>query len=172
MNARLILLVTFIAIFVLVGCANDQTIAPAAGDTVSGQSVSAGSLRIEDANNTILFTVDGTRVYQGSVQDGQVVLSFDGDTIRRGGSPTGEELFTISGDRVYVGASTDGAIAYTIDADGKVHEGDSQGVVIYTIEDNRVFEGSGSNGAILFDANEDFGTDLFPVLPVLLDTRF
>ena len=171
MNVRIILLVTLIAITGLVGCSQEPA-APAVSEAVSGQSVSAGSLRIEDANNTILFTVDGDRVYQGSVQDGQIVISYDGDTIRRGGSPTGEELFTVDGDRVHVGASTDGPIAYTIDADGKVHEGDGQGAIIYTIEDNRVFEGSGSAGAILFDANEDFGADLFPILPVLLDKRF
>ena len=58
MNVRIILLVTLIAITGLVGCSQEPA-APAVSEAVSGQSVSAGSLRIEDANNTILFTVDG-----------------------------------------------------------------------------------------------------------------
>ena len=172
MKGRTILLVALIVVIGLVGCSQEPALAPTSGEAAGGQSVSNGTLRIEDDNNTVLFTIDGERIYRGTVQDGHVDISFDGDTMRRGASSTGEELFTVDDDHVFTGPSTNGPIAYTIDTDGKVHEGDGQGVIIYTIAGSRVFVGSGTDGPIAFDANADFDTEIYPVLPVLLDQRF
>lgn len=184
MRGREILLVVLVVAIALgsgliglyLGRASVQTqavVAPTGGGPSVGPAVavSAQDIKLYDKGQVnLLFTISGQRIYQGNVQDGNVVLSFDGRTIRRGAAPTGEELFTVQGGVVFVGPDTTGPRAYTIDSSGKVHEGGPTGTVIYTIEGNKVFEGT--KGNILFDANVDLASEIWPVVPVLLDRRF
>jgi hypothetical protein len=157
---------------VAVGCVAPA--APQTGVSVSGQAVATGTTRLySDANMANLaFEIDGSRIYQGTVQQGQAILFFDGTTVFRGANSTGEKLFTVDNDKIYVGGSTAGPVAYTLDGE-KVYEGSgTQGTILYNIDSERLFKGASTTGEVVFQGNKDLAGDVVPLLPILADERF
>lgn len=171
MRARVILVAVLVVTVALVGCTQAAPAQKPAEVQVGGAEVSLSPARIfNEGQKTLLFTVEASgKIYQGSTQQGQAVLTFEGGKIYRGASSAGELLFTLDGSKLKVGAN--GPTAYTFESGFKVREGDN-GAVVYTISNNRMFAGSGTSGAIVFDANTSLENDIQYVLPVLADQRF
>ncbi len=173
MKGRVILVAVLVVTIALVGCTAQQAAQPA-GPAVGGQQVAAGSTRLysDPQKSNLVYEIDANgRVYQGTVQQGQTILFFDGTTIFRGANSTGEKLFTVEGDRIFVGGSSAGPIAYTVQ-NGRVFEGDEKGPVVYTIEGERMFAGPNTTGNIVFQANQDLAGNVQFLLPILADQRF
>jgi hypothetical protein len=144
----------------------------APGATVGGQAVATGTTRLrEDTAGPVLFEIDGKRVYQGTVSEGNVILFYESGVIYQGANATGEALFTVDGNQMFVGKGTEGPKAYFVDAD-RIHEGDSTGTIVYRIDGERMREGATLSGDIVFQANKDLTGDVRFILPVLADGRF
>ncbi len=173
MKARVILFAMLVVALVLVGCAQAQP-AQQGQAPVQGEAVAAGTTRLfsDPQKSNLAYEIDSNgRVYQGTVQQGQAILFFDGKTVFRGANSTGEKLFTVSGNRIYVGGSTNGPVAYTVQ-NGRVYEGTEKGPVIYTIEGERMFQGANTTGDIVFQANKALTGNVQFLLPILADQRF
>jgi hypothetical protein len=172
MKGRVILFGLLIVAIALAGCAQ-MPAAPAAAPSgaISGQQVSVQETRLFDAGRQNLqFTIEAAgKVYQGSTQDGQGLIFFDGDKIYRGLNITGEVLFNLEGDNLLIG--TNGPAAYHLEAGDKIGEA-ANGPIVYTISGTRLFEGSGTTGGITFESDVDLSVDLWPLLVVLADRRF
>ncbi len=182
MRSREILLVVLVVAIALgsgliglyLGRSSVQQAAAPTGPSVGGAPVAAGTTRLysDPQKSNLAYEIDSNgRVYQGTVQQGQAILFFDGKTVFRGANSTGEKLFTVSGNRIYVGGSTNGPVAYTVQ-NGRVYEGTEKGPVIYTIEGERMFQGANTTGDIVFQANKALTGNVQFLLPILADRRF
>lgn len=180
MKGHKVVFVAVLIVLTVAGCARlPREAVPATpsepGPLVSGTEVAITSERLqlfEDPQRSrLVYVVDGSRVYQGPVSQGQILLFFDGRRLYRGANTRGEILFTVDDQRVFVGSNTTGPPAYSV-ANGRVHQGSETGPVIYTIESQRVFRGSGANGKIVFQSDAELSDSVQFLLPILADRTF
>jgi hypothetical protein len=182
MKSREILLVVLVVAIALVSGliglwlgrsqAQQAMMAPS-GPAVSGQEVASAKVRLfgDPQKQNLLYEIDMGRVYQGTVQQGQAILFFDGQRVYRGANTTGEILFTVEGDRIFAGPNTTAPLAYTVN-NNRVFEGNSKGPIIYTIEGDRVYRGPNPTGEIVFDSNVNLDGNVRFLLPILADQAF
>jgi hypothetical protein len=169
----MILAAVLVIAVAMVGCAQTPQMQVPAAPIAAGEDVSAGSLRFWDnaqMTGDVLYSIEPTgRTFQGTVQQGQAILFFDGSTFFRGPNNTGEIIFNLENDTIFVGATSEVA-AYTV-KDGIVYEGGStSGAILYNYEGSKMFEGNSSANLVL-QGNGDIGGDAVYVLPLLADGR-
>ena len=140
---------------------------------IIGEEVGHSRIRLfgDTRKSTLLYEIDGARVYRGTRSRGRAVLYFDGRRIFRGANRTGDILYTVSGNRIYAGPNTTGRLAYTISR-GRVFRGHTNGPILYTIRGDRLFRGPNATGRIVFEANRNLTGSVQFLLPILAQQRF
>jgi hypothetical protein len=173
---KIVLFVVLVSAMALTACAGQSMVRmpdPPAGPAIQGEDVAAGRTRLysDPQQRNLVFEIDNGRVYQGTRQEGQAVLFFNGSRIFRGANTTGEILFNVQGERIFVGPNATGPLAYTVRG-GRVYEGNDRGPIIYTISDTRGYGGANTTGNVVFESNIDLSGDILFLIPILGDRRF
>ncbi|MFQ5594414.1 MAG: hypothetical protein ACE5HA_09715 [Anaerolineae bacterium] len=140
---------------------------------IVGEEVGRSRIRLfaDPRKSTLLYEIDGARVYRGTRSRGRSILYFDGRRIFRGANRTGDILYTVSGNRIYAGPNTTGRLVYTISR-GRVFRGHTNGSILYTIRGDRLFRGPNTRGRIVFEANRNLTGSVQFLLPILAEQNF